>query len=487
VHDDETPNPGAEAGDADEIEMPQEPASVDAATTRRDMALIDYANAVDKAEAATNDALMAHFRYGEAKEAYKVAFDQHMDYLMAETRASDNAAALDAASDKAEYARAEAYVAEVKARDAYTKAIAEGDPAAIAEAKQALSAAEALHKGTIGYDDALRAAAEDAAEAAKMADIAEDAAQIRNDLLLDAEVDAKIAAQEAENAKSEAYDELYRRRVEFEEVKDALEDMEELDRRRAEFEKAKDANKDGDPGEEGMKTLHEVESQDNPFLDPANVDETHIEMPPEPAREQAVEPPGSEAAPIVEGEASSRLMDGGVGASPTENSRDEAFSGNEGEGAPDATAATDTAVGGASVGGVAVGDAGDRFSIGETNKDLSEPILGPLGDAGDAAVEDETTNVYTDSDGKLWVDGDDYNRTVGEYNDLLEHTEGQQKVEALADAAEDVGESVEDFVGGIPFVGDDLGGALREGYDVVEDVVDHADDPAVVQDVDPWG
>jgi hypothetical protein len=197
---------------------------------------------------------------------------------------------------------------------------------------------------------------------------------------------------------------------------------------------------------------------------------------------------------------------------------------------PPLNAATpDVAAPDAAVGGAAVGAAGDGLSIGETIEEASGPILDPPagtgaageqagGEAVDAAlygpgmgnptpsnpapsepaaapgateaagdaVEDETTNVYTDSDGKLWVDGDDYNRTVGEYNDLLEHTESQQQVEALGDAAEDVGESTVDFVEGIPIIGEDIGDTLREGYDVVEDVVDHADDP-VVEDVDPWG
>ena len=67
-------------------------------------------------------------------------------------------------------------------------------------------------------------------------------------------------------------------------------------------------------------------------------DADEIERPPEPAREQA-EPPGSEAPPI-KGDASSRLMDGGGRASPIEDLRDEAFSGEEeGEGAPDVAAA----------------------------------------------------------------------------------------------------------------------------------------------------
>ncbi len=58
------------------------------------------------------------------------------------------------------------------------------------------------------------------------------------------------------------------------------------------------------------------------------------------ATERVVEPPGSEAAPIVEGDAS-RLIGGG-GALPTEDLRDEALSGEEGEGAPDAAAAAAT-------------------------------------------------------------------------------------------------------------------------------------------------
>ena len=62
-----------------------------------------------------------------------------------------------------------------------------------------------------------------------------------------------------------------------------------------------------------------------------------VEEPDEPGATEQVQPPGSEAAPI-EGDASSRLIDGG-GTLPTEDSRDEAFSGeDEGEGAFDAAA-----------------------------------------------------------------------------------------------------------------------------------------------------
>jgi hypothetical protein len=172
-------------------------------------------------------------------------------------------------------------------------------------------------------------------------------------------------------------------------------------------------------------------------------------------------------------------------------------------------------VGGAAVGAGAVGEAGGP---GQTIEDAGETILDPPGDAGaagdvpfggafdpvgeaiehvaeapglgevfgrvagdvEATAADETTeftrldeNLGYDSGGDIWVN--------------LDYLENQAKVEALGDAAEDVGESTVDFVGGIPIIGDDIGDALREGYDVVEDVVDHADDPAVVEDVDPWG
>ena len=203
MQDDETPNPGAEAGDADEIEMPSEPASAShardvakVAQWRAEIAAEAAAVAADRAaetsaDAAGGEVIVAHARAGDAYAALTASFESHEKYRVAEIDARDKAAALDAASDKAQLARAEAYVAEWDARNAYTKAIAEGDPAAIAEAKQALSAAELLHKTASGVDDALRITAEDAAEAAKMADTAEDAAEARLGWLYDANVKAE--------------------------------------------------------------------------------------------------------------------------------------------------------------------------------------------------------------------------------------------------------------------------------------------------------
>jgi hypothetical protein len=83
---------------------------------------------------------------------------------------------------------------------------------------------------------------------------------------------------------------------------------------------------------------------------------------------QTVEPPASEATPIVEGEASS-LIGGEV--LPTDVLRDEAFSGKEeGESAPEAAPAE------AVVGGATMGAAGGP---GETIEDVGEAILDPPG------------------------------------------------------------------------------------------------------------
>jgi hypothetical protein len=152
---------------------------------------------------------------------------------------------------------------------------------------------------------------------------------------------------------------------------------------------------------------------------------------------------------------------------------------------PPNAATPDVAAPDAAVGGAAVGAAGDGLSIGETIEEASGPILDPPADtgAGEATAADETTDFTridkdfgVDSGGDVWVN--------------LDYVAEQNRAEALRDTAEDVaedvGESTVDFVEGIPFVGEDIGDALRDGYDVVEDVVDHADDP-VVEDVDPWG
>lgn len=106
--------------------------------------------------------------------------------------------------------------------------------------------------------------------------------------------------------------------------------------------------------------------------------------------------------------------------------------------------------------------------------------------AAEATTADEGTNYRIDSEGKVWVDADDHDRLVDNWNTLVEETESQQQFDALADAAEDVGEAVADFVETLPFVGDALGDALGDAHDVVEDVIDHMD-AAVVEDVDPWG
>ena len=114
-----------------------------------------------------------------------------------------------------------------------------------------------------------------------------------------------------------------------------------------------------------------------------------------------------------------------------------------------------------------------------------------------SAEDAGTIETHVDSAGKVWVPKDAYDEAKSDgqlgwdmWGVSLESRQAErqeeQQVEALADAAEDVSESTVDFVGGIPFVGEDIGDALREGYDVVEDAVDHADDP-VVEDVDPWG
>ena len=96
---------------------------------------------------------------------------------------------------------------------------------------------------------------------------------------------------------------------------------------------------------------------------PTEEDELEKEAPPvdkpEPDASSAterVEPPGSEAAPIVEGEASTLI---GGGASPTGDPRDEAFSGEEeeGEGAPAAAAAAAAAPAAAAAADAAVGGA----------------------------------------------------------------------------------------------------------------------------------
>ena len=113
-------------------------------------------------------------------------------------------------------------------------------------------------------------------------------------------------------------------------------------------------------------------------LDEDAGDIEYIEMPPEPARNQA-EPPGSEAAPTT-GDAS-RLM-GGEGASPTDALRDEAFSREE-EGALKATA------------GAAPAKAGDADKIETPPDSVGHPIIGSFKDIdtqdvlGEAPVQNE--------------------------------------------------------------------------------------------------
>ena len=508
MHDDKTPNPGAEAGAADEIEMPEEPASAEAARERVDLAQEHLEISVDVADKFAAHAFDARVRAGTADEAHQVAREAHGKYEAAEQEAHKKAADLDTASDKAAAARADAYTAEGKARNALTDALAGDDPAAIDEAYNALRAAQAFHKGASGVDDALRIAAEDAAEAARDADIAEDAAEFRLTILQDADDKAERAAKEADAAYAKASDvaedarESYAQSIEAEKAV-----LQDADKAAADDTGSSVWGTDEDAMADALRAV--------PAEDAGDVE--HIEMPPEPAKEQA-EPSGSGAAPTVEGNASSRLMDGGGGASPIEDLRDEAFSGEEeGESAPD-VAAPDAAVEGA-----AVGAAGDGLSIGETIEDASGPILDPpadtgaagdipfggafdpvgeaikdvaeaapgigdalgeIAEAGQATAADETTDFTridkdfgVDSSGDVWVNVDF----------VANQQKNQQKVEALGDAAEDVGESTVDFVEGIPLVGDDIGDALSDGYDVVEDVVDHADDPVVKDVVDPWG
>jgi hypothetical protein len=83
------------------------------------------------------------------------------------------------------------------------------------------------------------------------------------------------------------------------------------------------------------------------------------------------------------------------------------------------------------------------------------------------AVEDDGTKVYTDeSDGRQWVDMEDYYR-------LDDARTADAAFEAAADVAEDVGESAADFVENIPFVGEDVADALGDVSDAGEDVFDH--------------
>ncbi len=55
----------------------------------------------------------------------------------------------------------------------------------------------------------------------------------------------------------------------------------------------------------------------------------------------------------------------------------------------------------------------------------------------------------------------------------------RQKLDALGDTAEDVGQAVADSFKHIPLIGDATGEALEDAGDVVEDVVDHLYDPVV--------
>jgi hypothetical protein len=107
-----------------------------------------------------------------------------------------------------------------------------------------------------------------------------------------------------------------------------------------------------------------------------------VEEPDEPGATEQVQPPDSEAAPI-EGDASSRLIDGG-GTLPTEELRDEAFSGeDEGEGAFDAAAPA------------GAGDAEIEMPLDPTSADAAHVDAAAL-DAADDAAEDAPSSIPED-------------------------------------------------------------------------------------------
>lgn len=211
--------------------------------------------------------------------------------------------------------------------------------------------------------------------------------------------------------------------------------------------------------------------------------------PDEPSASERVEPPGSDAAPIVEGEASPLI--GGGGALPTEELRDEAFSGEEeGEGPPDAaTAAEATAPTDAAAGGAAVGAVGEAGGPGEAIEDAAdEAILDPPEATEDAFISKEqwdhirehippgTTGGAPSEPGGEVVDApaaewNPWDKAAGGVADAAEAAV-IEKGEAVEESIEVTGEALEDVAESIPFVGDTLGDAVGDATDVAQDFVD---------------
>ena len=77
---------------------------------------------------------------------------------------------------------------------------------------------------------------------------------------------------------------------------------------------------------------------------------------------------------------------------------------------------------------------------------------------------------------------DDLKGYIENFDSNVKDFEERQKLDALEDTAEDVGEAVVDSVKHIPFIGEALGETFEGAGDFAEDVVDHMDDAVV----DPW-
>ena len=279
--DDETQNPGDEAvGDDHHIEMPAE--HVDPAVAAASQATSDASAAIDD----------AWHRWEGLYEASKAAHDAWVD---AATAASDAREALDKADDD--------NVADARAAAEATQALTDANY----EVWQAIESAK--HIASQDYDDAR--------DVYKLANAADDATRA----IHEGYREAKAIADESDAAGA-AYG-----------IDDAAED--------ALGAAAEDTTEGAAENQTPMgwweeqfgkhRLLDEKDEQEEKEAPPVDKPDTSS------ATEQVVEPPGSEGPPIP-GDAS-RLM-GGEGALPTEDLRDEAFSGEEeGGGAPEAAAA----------------------------------------------------------------------------------------------------------------------------------------------------
>jgi hypothetical protein len=206
-----------------------------------------------------------------------------------------------------------------------------------------------------------------------------------------------------------------------------------------------------------------------------NEDEAPVDKPDASSATERAEPPGSAAAPIGEGEASSRLI--GREALPTEDAlRDEAFSGEEkGEGAPEANAAAAPAT--------AAGD--DEIEMppeieippDSVEQASADDAADAVGEAG-AAIGAEADAVEASGPGETIEEADDEAILV---DPPAETGAAADVVEPMEDPAADAAyEGVETPPS---FTEDALGGGLGEVGE--EEVVESMNEP-VVEDVDPW-